>query len=218
MELAPINQPKKRTMTIAEVARAYGYEPDTIRKKMKELFPESVEHGKLTLIDEEQALTIKKFLTPRTLALKSDVENASTDLEMLERSFEVMAWMKLKIEEKNRIIQNQQQEIKQKDEKIELDAPKVEAHDALMRTEDYMSITAACKHFGVHPKRDIFPFLIQNGYLTQKRLPSQKSLDMDIMSLREAVCQDGKARPQVVVKTNQLDNFRRIIVSKVGLV
>ena len=37
-----------KTMTVKEVAETMGYESDTIRKKMKELFPDSVVNGKET--------------------------------------------------------------------------------------------------------------------------------------------------------------------------
>lgn len=76
MEL--IGQEKK--MTVKEVANAIGYESETLRKKVKELFPESVENGKATMLSELQVVKLKENLFPRTPALKSGVENAVTEI------------------------------------------------------------------------------------------------------------------------------------------
>lgn len=71
----------EKKMTVKEVANAIGYESETLRKKVKELFPESVENGKATMLSELQVVKLKENLLPRTPALKSGVENAVTEIE-----------------------------------------------------------------------------------------------------------------------------------------
>ena len=68
-------------MIVKKVADVLGYVPDTLRKKVKELFHESVENEKTTMLTEMQAVKLKEYLFPRTSALKSGVENVVTDLE-----------------------------------------------------------------------------------------------------------------------------------------
>jgi phage antirepressor YoqD-like protein len=80
-------------MTVRQVAESLGYESETIRKKVKELFPEAVSPGLLTYLSEEMVYKIKQALVPRTLALKSGVESASTEIEMKEKALEVMTWL-----------------------------------------------------------------------------------------------------------------------------
>ena len=72
---------EEQKMTVKEVANAIGYESETLRKKVKELFPESVENGKTTMLSELQVVKLKENLFPRTPALKSGVENAVTEIE-----------------------------------------------------------------------------------------------------------------------------------------
>jgi phage antirepressor YoqD-like protein len=72
---------EEQTMSVKEVADVLGYEPETLRKKVKELFPESVENGKATMLSELQVVKLKENLFPRTPALKSGVENAVTEIE-----------------------------------------------------------------------------------------------------------------------------------------
>jgi phage antirepressor YoqD-like protein len=88
-----------KRMTVKEVADILGYEYDTIRKKIKELFPENVEQGKSTLLTEVQVVELKKRLVPRTAALKSGVDSASTELEMKQKTVEVMAWLMGQVEQ-----------------------------------------------------------------------------------------------------------------------
>ena len=72
---------EEQKMTVKEVADVLGYESETLRKKVKELFPESVENGKATMLSELQVVKLKENLFPRTPALKSGVENAVTEIE-----------------------------------------------------------------------------------------------------------------------------------------
>jgi len=85
-----------KTMTVAQVAQALGYKKDTIRKKVKELFPEIVENGIVTVLTEDQVHELKTVLVPRTLALKSEVTSAVLETEMLDKAREVMSWLIVK--------------------------------------------------------------------------------------------------------------------------
>jgi len=101
--------------------------------------------------------------------------------------------------------------------KIEKDAPKLESHAALMASEDSESITDAMKTFGIPPRKNVFPFLVEKHYLVgtgrkyDPYLPSQKALDEKLMIKRETVYGNGKVRGQARVMKSQLDNWRKII-------
>jgi phage regulator Rha-like protein len=74
----------EQKMTVREVAEALGYEKDYLRKVVKEACPEAVQNGIETLLTEEQVVRIKERLTPRTLDLKVQGQNAVTELEKQE--------------------------------------------------------------------------------------------------------------------------------------
>jgi len=94
-------------------------------------------------------------------------------------------------------------------------APKVESFDALMRSEQTMSITDAAKHFGLHPKAEVFPYLRESGYLTSKDLPTQAAIDAGYLALRETKCADNEVRRQSVVLASQLDTWRVRVVPQI---
>ncbi len=110
---------------------------------------------------------------------------------------------------------DQAKEIEQKTQALALAAPKIEAHDALMRSDRTMSITDCAKHFKLHPKLDVFPYLRFRGYLTIAGLPSQSAIDAGYLSLREVKAQGGKVYPQTVVEAGQLDTWRTRVVPQI---
>jgi len=102
-------------------------------------------------------------------------------------------------------------------ELLELQAPKVEAYEKLMKTEKDMSITEASKHFMLHPKLDVFPYLREHGYLTSKDLPTMYAIEMDVLSLRQSQPDRyGKTHSQAIVKACQLPRFKKLVADKLG--
>ena len=94
--------------------------------------------------------------------------------------------------------------------------PAIESHAAMMRSEKTMSITQCAKHFGVHPKTEVFPYLRARGYLTSKDLPSQDALDADILALVETRDRYTDAiYPQAVVRVCQLEKWRAVVIPNI---
>lgn len=193
----------EQRMTAIEIAEALGVAPSTVRNKARELFPKLTENGKATLFTETEALLIKRAIVPRDLTLKSKVESAITDLEMKQKAAEVMAWLMA--------------ENARKDEALAIAAPKVESFNALMHSNQTMSITDAAKHFGIHPKTEAFPYLRDRGYLTVADLPTQAAIDAGYLALREVERRgDGKIIKQACVLACQLETWRTRIVPQIA--
>jgi phage regulator Rha-like protein len=95
---------------------------------------------------------------------------------------------------------------------IEIMKPKVESFEALQRSGSNMSITECSKHFALHPKTEVIPFLRNNNYLTSKDLPSQKALDQKVLIERQNQGHDGVYRGQAVVPASSLEIWRTRIV------
>jgi len=96
-----------------------------------------------------------------------------------------------------------------------IDAPKVESFEALMRSDKCLSITDAAKHFGLHPKTEVFPYLRALKYLTQNDLPSQAAIDQGYLALKEVKDREGNIWPQAVVEVWQLENWRAHVVPQI---
>ena len=100
-------------------------------------------------------------------------------------------------------------------EQMEKMLPKVEAAEALARCDTNMSITETAKHFGLHPKKQVFPFLRAKGFLTYRDLPTQTAIDRGIMTVRQNPVGNGDFYTQAVVEKSALDMWRTTIVPKI---
>ena len=190
-----------KRMTVKEVAEALGVSDRVVQLSIKRLCPEAVANGKTTWLDEAQVTAIKQDLQGHH-NLEGTFEAVHTDLEMARKAQEVMAWMAGKVSSLEAQLAEAQ--------------PKVESFNALMRSERTMSITQAAKHFGLHPKSEVFPYLRDRGYLTSRDLPTQAALDAGYLALREAECSDSEIRPQAVGLASQLETWRTRVVPQIA--
>ena len=183
-----------RRMTVREVAEALGLDPRTIQLKIKELFPEIVHERETTYLTEAQVTAVK-------MACEKRFAGVATDLE-------------------RRMVVAQAMQFLQEDldaARAELSAaqPKIACAEALMRSDRSMSITDAAKHFGLHPKTEVFPYLRSRGYLTREDLPTQAAIDAGYLSLKETKDQAGNVWPQAVVEAWQLEVWRAHVVHQI---
>jgi phage antirepressor YoqD-like protein len=185
-------------MTIYETADALGISRDLVEKRVNELFPNRMRKGMTTYLTEAEVTAVKMRIQQNSSLATSDdhrrlADMPSTDLEMMILDRRVSEW-------KTRKIKELQKEIATKDEVIAISAPKVESFNALMRSDQTMSITDAAKHFGLHPKAEVFPYLRDRGYLTKYDLPTQAAIDAGYLALREVERRgDGKVIEQACV-------------------
>ncbi len=197
-------------MTTKETALALGVSESTIQRHAKELG--LTENGKQTDLDE-RAVTIIKTKIERSgrsdLRNVAELPNINTDLEMMVLDAKVSEW-------KTRKIQELQIQIEQKNQQLAIAAPKVESFDALQRADNTMSITKAAKHFGLHPKTEVFPYLRDCGYLTGSDLPAQAALDAGYLVQRQVRCPDGVFRPAACVMLSQLETWRVRVVPQIA--
>lgn len=197
-------------MTTRETAQALGVTERTIQRHAKELG--LTENGMQTELDEKAVTIIKKKIekSGRTdLDNVVELPNISTDLEMMVLDAKVSEW-------KTRKIQELQAQIEQKNQQLAIAAPKVESFDALQRADNTMSITQAAKHFGLHPKTEVFPYLRDCGYLTGSDLPAQAALDAGYLVQRQVRCPDGVFRPASCVMLSQLETWRVRVVPQIA--
>ena len=117
---------KEKVMTVAEVAKAMGVSKDTVRNCIKRIFPNKLQHGKQTLLNEKEVACISKelknhdyFKVQVTVEPSSTVENSVTKLELLADyqriSEKVIAYLKT---------ENEQLAIEKEQLKIQLDESK----------------------------------------------------------------------------------------------
>lgn len=197
-----------RRMTVREVAEALNVEERTVQRHAASLGLTS--NGRTTYLDERAVTVIKQAIEKsgrNDLDNVVEVSKVTTALEISEMTIKVIQYH---VAENERL----------RAELINA-APKLEAHAALMASEEDEPITKAMKSFGLHPRLHVFPFLVEKHYLTgtgdkyDPYLPSQKALDEDLMVKRETVCEDGKIRGQARIQKRQLDKWRVKMIPRI---
>jgi transposase len=71
-------------MTVREVAVTLGVHSDTIRKHIRKLYPDLMQHGKTTYLTEEQVYIIKKYMKQT-----DSVKNAMTEYDAIEDMYKL---------------------------------------------------------------------------------------------------------------------------------
>ena len=192
-----------KLMTVKEVAEALNVSERTIQRHAEKMG--MTRNGLTTLLSEIEVTSIKQAIERsgrNDLDNVVEVRNATTELEIAEMTLKVISYHKA---EADRL-------------RSELVAakPAIESHAALMRSEKTMSITQCAKHFGLHPKTEVFPYLRDRGYLTSKDLPSQDALDADILAMVETRDRYTDAiYPQAVVRVCQLEKWRTVVIPNI---
>lgn len=196
-------------MTVKELAYVLGVSVELITKRVRELYPDIMKHGVTTYLDETQVTAIKIRISENTSIAVTPYDRtklADMPKTNLEKELLIMQAM-----------QFQQERIHHMQEMLTKMAPKAEVADALCKSLVDMSITDACKHFGLHPKVEVFPYLRKHGFLTSKDLPTQYAIDMNVLSLRQNLNKrTGRFNSQAIVKQGQLPRFKTLIAEKVG--
>lgn len=189
--------------TVKALAYSLNISERTIQRHAEALGLTS--NGKITYLDLAAATAIKQRVERsgrNDLANVVEVSNATTALEIEEMTVKVINYHRAQVEQL----------------RAELDAarPAIESHAALMRTDRTMSITDAAKHFGLHPKTEVFPYLREHGYLTRKDIPTEAAISAGYLALKETACIDGIARPQAVIEARMLETWRTRVVPQIA--
>lgn len=185
----------EKKMTVKEVAESIGYESETIRKKVKDLFPDIVEPGKATLLSEDQVYILKKTLLPRTPALKSGVENAVTSLDIEEMTLKVIEYHRA--EAVRLRIENEAQR-----EQLAIDAPKVAFFDSVTSSKDAIDMKDAAKVLNIGIGRNtLFQKLRDAKILMENNTPYQAYIDRGYFRVIESRWITPQGETKISLKT-----------------
>ena len=195
-------------MTTKETAEALGVSESTIQRHAKELG--LTENGKQTNLDEK-AVTIIKTRIERSgrndLRNVAELPNVSTDLEMMVLDAKVSEWKTRKIEELQR-------QLAGANEKIALDAPKVEFHDAVTQSADALDFAQVAKLLNIPGmgRNKMLQALRDRGILRYDNSPYQQYVDRGYFKLVEVpITINGKIeiKPKPVVFQKGIDFIRK---------
>lgn len=198
LSLFPQEDFPEKTMTVIEVSDILKVSDRTIQRHLKTIRNDSdnvVEHGKTTYITEPEVTAIKMMIERSG---RNDLASIGTLPKTdLEKELLIQQAMQFQAEK----ISNMQMQIK-------LLTPKAELADKALRDESkHYSIRDAGKHLGLS-QTEIFDIMRDKGLLTGKNIPSQKSLNLELLTLRTNVS-ENRNYPQAVMTMQNIDNFRK---------
>lgn len=174
MKEIALNNDKR--MTVKEVAGALGVDPSTVTKRVRELFPDILQNGKTTYLNEVQVTALKTALTSNGhLGQLSEVKNTTTDLEMLEKARDFMEWAAVKI----KTIEAENVVMK----------PKAEIYDRIANGEGSKLLSEVGKINGIGPRK-IFDLLSDHGIIFRRNgawEAKQDLVERDLFRMKDRI-------------------------------
>lgn len=174
----------EQSMSVGTIAGILGVTPEAIKKHIRVMYPRLIKNGVKTYLTQNQISEIKKKMIPTT-----QVVAAATDYEMIQKTAEVMAWMKLKLESvtaENAIMR-----------------PKADFYDRVTQGNDTIDLGEAAKVLNIPGmgRNNLFRFLREKGILMKSNVPYQEYLDRGYFKIVEVETGAGvKVKPVVYQK------------------
>ncbi len=98
-------------------------------------------------------------------------------------------------------------------ERLEM-LPKVEAADALIRSEKCISVSEAFSHFQIQPRKRGIPYLREQQYLTMTGIATQKAIQAGFLKNRINII-EGKEIVQAVVELAMLPRWNARLIPNI---
>lgn len=167
----------EKQFTVKEIAEILKVSERTIQRWVEKYFPEKMKNGITTLLNENEITVIKQEMK-RNYSLDNAVE-VTTDLEMQKRIFEDMQYMLEKIKQ-------QEQDLIKANDKIAIDAPKVEFAETVSSSKDALTFRIFAKILGTGQNR-LFEALRAKRILMPDNSPYQRYIDEGYFKVIEKI-------------------------------
>lgn len=204
----------EKTMTTKKLAEALGVSVDTITNCVKRIFPNKLQQGKTTFFTEEEVACISKELKNNSFVMKhltsevsSEVQNTTTDLEIMGNA--IKAFQDLK-----KLYERKENELKAI---ITEQKPKVEFYDAVTGSKDTTDMKEVAKVLNIkgYGRNKLFDFLRNKKVLDRSNIPYQRFVDCGYFRVIESKYQTPEGETRINFKTvvfqKGLDYIRKLI-------
>ncbi|MGP1529855.1 MAG: phage antirepressor KilAC domain-containing protein [Treponema sp.] len=152
----------EKTMTVKEVAEVLGVSRELITKRIRELFPEKMQHGSTTYLNEAEVTVIKKRIEQNAHLATSYDRTKLVDMPKtnLEKHLLIRQAMQLQ----NEMIAELEAENKKLKTELETQKPKAAYYDALIERGNSTSIRNTAKELNI-PEKQFVKKLLVDGFL-----------------------------------------------------
>jgi phage antirepressor YoqD-like protein len=194
-----VTESGSKFMTVREVADVLRVSADTIKISIRELYPDLMQNGVTTVLDEAQVTAVKM-----NLRKNSQVQNQpKTDLEK-----------KLIVAQAIQFLQEEIEELRSRNEELK---PKAEFFDAVADSKDALQMrdVAAALNLPGWGRNKIFAFLRKQGILDGKNIPYREFQDREYFRVIEQNYADAFGDTHISLKTlvyqKGVDFIRKLI-------
>jgi phage antirepressor YoqD-like protein len=211
-----------KRMTAREVAEALGCNPETVRGHVRALFPELMENGKTTYLNEAQVTVVLERMKETAKHYDSSGRNATYNnslqvaetpqsralrIDLLHRQIE--AEMQAEIDE-------QRARAERAESKLAIAEPKAEAYDGLVERGKALCLRDAAYEIGMR-QTDFIAYLLEHGYLYRKGKEFRAYARHVRYFTEKEIARNGHDGLQVLVTPEGRGHFVRLLAGK-GLV
>jgi phage antirepressor YoqD-like protein len=189
---------RERKMTVKEIADVLNVTPEAIKKHIRKYYPELLNNGYTTYLNEQQITEIKKIMIPTT-----QVVGAVTDSEMQQKTIEVMQYW---------INKTKEAELKLKEAQ-----PKIDFYHAVTGSNTTIDMSDVAKVLNItgYGRNKIFEILRNRAVLNLANKPYQKYVDLGYFRLIETSYTKPDGTTHINIKTvvyqKGLDFIRKIL-------
>ncbi|HSA75849.1 MAG TPA: phage antirepressor KilAC domain-containing protein [Candidatus Nitrosocosmicus sp.] len=189
-------------MSVKDVALSLGCHIDTIHNWINKLYPDLNKNGIKTMLSAYEVTQIKKAMS-NNYSLRTDPKLVTTDIEMYEKTLEVVQWQLGKINEYRNTIQ--------------IMAPKAEFYDAVTGSSDTIDLGECAKVLAIKNvgRNKLFEILRDKNILMQKNQPYQKYVDAGYFRIVESTYTKPDGSTHISIKTvvyqKGLDFIRKLV-------
>ncbi|GHU82775.1 hypothetical protein FACS189468_7320 [Spirochaetia bacterium] len=188
-----------KRMTVKEVADTLGLSPDTVKISIRELFPDLMQNGKTTYLNEAQVTAVK-------FNLRKNSQVTLQPKTALEKALLVQQAILLQQE----IIENLQKENEEMKPKVAFFDQVADSRDAIQ-----MRDVAAVLNVPGYGRNSLFEFLRKKGVLDSRNVPYRKYQDQGYFRVIEQKWTDNEGETHISLKTlvyqRGVDHIRKLI-------
>ncbi len=210
----------EKTMTVKEVSEVLGVSTDLIKKRVRELFPNKMENGKTTFLNETEITAIKKRIEQNAHLVTYDdrhrlAEMPKTNLEkqlLIRQAMQLQNEMIAELEAENKQLKQENAEIK----------PKAELAEALTSSKQAISMAEAEKVLGLPFGRNTaFRKLRQAKILNKDNVPYQEYCNRGYFRVKETKWKTKSGEVKITITTEVYQkgmNFLRNLFIKYQII
>lgn len=167
----------KKIMTIKEVSDVLGVSRDLIENTINILYPEKMQQGKVTFLDEIETTNIKKEIEKNKLINFRQVSEVTTEVEemaLVAKAHEILTRKIRELQTKTIALERMVEEAK----------PKIESYDKVLDSKNAMTMNEVAKTLDMG-RNKLFENLREQKILMDNNMPYQKYCDTGYFKVRQ---------------------------------